>query len=246
MEANKKRMQVHMLPTKGVSRLAAGKSTGELRYLSVGMKSKSTFDAQHLYYTSDDEIKEGDWCIINAPTTLHHNNPQKCIKVDWVWDGKKRNPRYHFDKVTKTTSGLATTFKPRKIEVSTDPELTIETSCTGVTDGGRTRTFYEKKRLPQPSQATIEAYCKNPFDECDVEMIEIIKGKKPFDIHQGWSIKVDPNHNTVTTLKVVEKTYSKEDMHRHAKDFACWYSGMHSDKVYAAYRRWLKEGINNL
>jgi len=62
---------IHILPTDQPSRLWIDTITGKL----VLDKEPNTLHSQHIYITSDEEIKEGNWCtdgsyLIQATTKL--------------------------------------------------------------------------------------------------------------------------------------------------------------------------------
>ncbi len=57
-----KKIKVLMLPTHNKANLMLGKNTGKL-LIGVPNLHDNLFLGQHLYFTSDDEIKEGDWFI---------------------------------------------------------------------------------------------------------------------------------------------------------------------------------------
>jgi hypothetical protein len=85
LDMNKKTIdcQVVMLPTKK-SRLS--NRNGELSFADVGGSYTGNHNPQHLYFTSDEEIKEGDWWISIAngiPPNGPHNR-----KSMWVSNKK--------------------------------------------------------------------------------------------------------------------------------------------------------------
>ena len=170
MEANRKRVQVHMLPTEDkTSQIHLEKDTKELVYSLHNLYYRANnYQTQHLYFTTDEEIKEGDW-MMN-------------LNGDKIYQ--------HF--------GNGGDFEQwNKIIATTDPEL----------------------ELPQPSQAFIKAYCEQGgFDEVDVEYeinpildLEILDGKTRLK-ETIFIPKVDPIHNTITTYRIVEKMYSRENL----------------------------------
>ena len=68
MEANRTRTQVHMLPTNGkdIAMLSKRVKDGMLQSANgaEGVANCNTmWQPQHLYITTDEEIKEGDWCV---------------------------------------------------------------------------------------------------------------------------------------------------------------------------------------
>ena len=169
---------------------------------------------QHLYFTSDDEIKEGDWYILFDKGSLSFT----VKKADY--------------NITNEFSLKPYSDDCRKIEVSTDPKLTQ--TYKDISPGNYPIMANVHDGLPQPSQALIEAYCKQGgFDEVDVEM-EIIKAS-----NRGthWGIKIDPNHNTVTTHRVVEKTYTREEV----EELIHKATLIDNDKFY--FSKWIKENL---
>ena len=78
MEANRKKTQVHMLPTNGkdISMLSKRVKDGMLQSANgtEGVANCNTmWQPQHLYFTTDEEIKEGDWMMnLNGDTIYQH------------------------------------------------------------------------------------------------------------------------------------------------------------------------------
>ena len=75
MEANRKRVQVHMLPTEDkTSQIHLEKDTKELVYSLHNLYYRANnYQTQHLYFTTDEEIKEGDWMMnLNGDTIYQH------------------------------------------------------------------------------------------------------------------------------------------------------------------------------
>ena len=198
MEANRKRTQVHMLPTdktgnscQPLSAYSKPVTRGGLISAS-GMEAKRLVElgsqAYHLYFTTDEEIKVGDWCL--KPVYIEG------VKVGY---GILQADSSYF-------GGYGYDWEDHhKIIASTDPKL--ETS-----DEVFHNTY--KQKLPQPSQAFIKAYCnQGGFDEVDVEYeVKGTIGKKLGDNALYHGLKVDPIHNTITTHRIVEKMYSRENL----------------------------------
>jgi len=64
-----KKAKVIMLPTEDKSNILLHKQNRSLFYTQVPIKEDMLLDnPQHLYFTSDDEIKEGDWYIDDTDT----------------------------------------------------------------------------------------------------------------------------------------------------------------------------------
>ena len=196
---NRKRAKVHRLPTEDITNIIMFNS--EL-YLNNGyiedddqyllgdttsnshQEPKSAFEFQHLYFTTDEEIKEGDWFI--------NTNFQK------IYQANSEN--------SKNIIEFGPHPEIRKIIATTDPKLCIE--CTYKGDD-------KCKSLPQPSEAFIKAYCEQGgIDEVDVEY-ERVSAFEQRGLPSRLKInilKVDPVHNTITTHRIVEKVYNKQDL----------------------------------
>jgi hypothetical protein len=200
MEANRKRTQVHRLPTEdytGIVLHGSGLDHFHNNPQSVLMAIEEIGGTpQHLYFTTDEEIKVGDWNLIYISD---ENGNEQTIIVQHEREAK---------------SGL-------KIIATTDPKLTTTIfTLRNVPNpkpqyiGGELKTAL----LPQPSQALIKAYCEQGgFDEVDVEYEEATSYHFPHSaqvvLDNGkFKLKVDPIHNTITTHRIVEKMYSREEV----------------------------------
>ena len=205
---NKKleRAQVHRLPTKDVTEIVYNPIRLDTPMLLKGNEHKLISGEKplyiHLCFTTDEQPEKGDWTILG-------------------------------DEVVQVVNS---TKDDRKIIATTDPKLTEY--CKGVHKLGegcnhnKTCNFPDC-RVAQPSQATIKAYCEQGgFDEVDVEYIEewfltngkpipdvmrkSMEEKLPKDSLAKWNIvrtlKVDPIHNTITTHRIVEKMWNKEEV----------------------------------
>ena len=185
MEAKTIIVLVHMLPTMDKSHIGFldnGKSR-ILYYQKEALAFREGWYPQHLYFTTDEEIKEGDWYL-------------GYLSRGWQL----------FQKTSAT-------FKhkiARKIIASTDPKLTVKYD-NGVRDFGWETKSISYKKLAQPSQAFIKAYCEQGgIDEVDVEY-ELIWEETGWNKQSKHKLKVD-SHNTITTHRIVEKMYSRENL----------------------------------
>ena len=185
MEANRKRVQVHMLPTNGkdIAMLSKRVKDGMLQSANgpEGVANCNTmWQPQHLYFTNDEEIKEGDWYLLG-------NTPRQSTgdlgKPDTKW---------------------------LKIIASTDPKLT---TCKDGKDDKGFRTF-ELNIIPQPSQAFIKAYCEQGgIDEVDVEYeYHKVWDRQTEELLEKYLLLKVDSHNTITTHRIIEKKYSIDDI----------------------------------
>ncbi len=136
-----KKHKVIMLPTNDYTNVVLDSNNKSLFYTN---SKKYNFKYQHLYITTDDEIKEGDWCI----------NP------------KGRPEIFGFDfRAVYTTEEI---FKCRKIIATTNKSLMVELEYAK-----NGKTIIGGKELPQPPKKFIEKYCKtNDINEILVEYKE--------------------------------------------------------------------------
>ena len=136
-----KRTKVVMLPTDDMSNITVMYPNRAGSYLQFGTRkyyAPEHVKSQHLYFITDEEIKEGDWVFSNRTGSVglcKHN-----------WQGGY-NGSY-------------------KIIASTDPKLIIEKTQRSMLNNLITN----RVKLPQPSKAFIEKYCKvGGIDEVMVE-----------------------------------------------------------------------------
>jgi hypothetical protein len=181
-----KRHQVHRLPTEDrASKIWFDNDTDKFLYDPVGVMNCTP---QHLYFTTDEEIKVGDKVYhseLRIVGTVENFIEENDYSKYWTVDGKR-------------LAGV----KLRKIIATTDPKLTLRqyskfgSCCKSQKDC--------HCQLPQPSQDFIKAYCEQRgIDEVDVEMEE--EGRFAYEGDTKYTVKVDPIHNTITTHRIVKK-----------------------------------------
>ncbi len=199
-----KRAKVHMLPTEKQSNIELCGSL--LRYSTFRVKSNAMSIFQHLYFTTDELPKFGEWCysirgFVGKFGEFENSYENECSKI------------------------IATT----------DPKLKVlnEEGLKGMNElhvlspySKAPKSWYNY--LPQPSQDFIKAYCEQGgIDEVDVEYECLTSthttivdySKEPIETEAlsepkciESRLKVDPIHNTITTHRIVEKKYSIDDI----------------------------------
>lgn len=177
--------KVHLLPTDKASTLY--QAYGTLRY---GAKTIPSRDYQpfNLYITTDDEIKEGDWCL-------------------FFWDGMRDRELAQVGSEPQQylpSKGHILNRNLRKIIATTDPELNLSEPHMSDKDAwwcGKNAVkkfitfsdaykYWQQNKLPQIPQSFIESYCKNPVDKVMVEYETI--GEWEYKISndlEGWECK---------------------------------------------------------
>jgi hypothetical protein len=181
-----------MLPTNNLTFIRFNKSLNIISpdISDYGVKVNNYISCQHLYITSDDKIKEGDWCIMFDDLGNIFSNPQQY----------KPNEGHILNK------GL------RKIIATTDTSLT-----TPYMTGKRQQEINgvpQVKPLPKLSQELIQAYCNKPFNEIGVEFEcnDAFCGESYGEIcsDKEYKPKTDPSNNIITSF--IKDSYSREEV----------------------------------
>jgi hypothetical protein len=183
----KKKCKVIMLPTNNLTFIRFNKSLNIISpdISDYGVKVNNYISCQHLYITSDDKIKEGDWCIMFDDLGNIFSNPQQYKPIE----GHILN------------KGL------RKIIATTDTSLT-----TPYMTGKRQQEINgvpQVKPLPKLSQELIQAYCNKPFDEIEVEYVYRGHFNMPSE-HWDCILKTDQSNNIITSF--IKDSYSREEV----------------------------------
>ena len=187
--------RVHMLPTEDASCIAFHKVRDEEPGLFYSDKPsvEKAFDNQHLYFTTDEEIKKGDW-FINLGSGGH---PGVAIYQANSENSKAIN-EFKFPEIKKIIATTDTELHYNKV-VEEDMHM-------------------YKESLPHIPQHIIEAYVKKPFDKVLVEYelnvitsLELIRGDKMKAEESDFQPKTDSN-NCIIIHPVEEKMYSREEV----------------------------------
>ena len=200
-----KKAQVIMLPTLKESALLLNPTTNKLvltkeiasKVYPIEEYIKLGFKPQHLYIISEDEIKEGDWCMIIDKTSKLYGQFEQ-------HKGKhQRNEQW------------------KKIIATTDTSLYQATGKAYKMVDGFKPTY---KNLPQPSQQFIEIYIEfynkgNIITDVLVEYKRVFetiaKGMigHPEDDISWWNekLKINPKDNTIT-IKKLKDSWDREEM----------------------------------
>jgi hypothetical protein len=175
-----------------------------------GYYSKNKFTHQHLYITSDEPIKEGDWCLYNN---------LEILQVQQITKESIHFANGEFEVYTNK-------FTTRKIIASTNESLKL-----GHDD---TVPYPKRKLLPQPSQAFIESFvkangvgfdevlvkvnknrCDGNIDLCVTDIVcetHSIRGCEKCFGKRGQEPLIDKEGNTITIYALKKETYTREEV----------------------------------
>ena len=183
-----------MLPTNEISNI--GKPVGKLEYDKHGFDPHvvNTFE---LYFISDEEIKEGDYCIDGLGELFGPYIEGDTININNI----------------KAKKIIATTDKSLSINLNNplkarQPGKQIGSVISGI------------KSLPQPSQAFVKGYCEQGgIDEVMVEYInrtyaEWIEG----DMDPKYYSKLIIDSHNIITIHPVKDSWNKEEVLKIIKD----------------------------
>lgn len=198
-----KEIQVVMLSTKEASNMYIATDLQQRRKLCAGELYESTGRAgQHLYFLSDEEIKEGDWCV------NMYGDKRSIFKVTKVltdgYEGQKAGEWHCF-------YGLQQTLK--KIIATTHSSLfqsfTIE-------NWGNNR-----EPLPTCSQSFIQKYIERynagkPIEKVMVDYEEYYDGEK-------YKISYPKLRSNEIIIHPVKETFTREEV----KGIICQYNDEH-------------------
>lgn len=248
-----KKCSVVMLPTKEKARLAAHKD-GKLQLFSEDIKLTEEHQ-YNIYILSDEEIKEGDWCIdlrpIRGVNVFKCTGFSKSIGFDgWIKNGIViLNPKDQCMKIIATTDSSLITYKD-----GTNPII------------GE----FIPVKLPQPSQQFLEVFVReynngNVIKEVLVEyeqtklyieshnLVQYESKPKEFQhLHSTnhediWSLKINLKDNTIT-IKRVKDSWNRDEVLQ-----LCWtaytsslpkMSPKHIDEVILPeFNKWMEQNL---
>lgn len=199
-----KKRKVVMLPTNEKANLVLKNATNQLMILPtghIGTNRSLLTQPQNLYFLLDEEIKDGDWFVMNG-----------CI----VRQCESTNKEPHtIHTVVDSTGGIHHVSVCEKIIATTDTSLTEKIEMLGT---GSTYIF----NLPQPSQSFIEKFVEeynkgNIITEVMVEYNEsITEIPRPYKSyseieHLDGTLKINPKDNTITIRKMKD-SWNREEV----------------------------------
>ncbi len=183
--------------------------------------SVKDYQPQHLYIISDEEIKEGDWCIILSNGIFHNTITQNIHGAI----GSTIGTQEYLEKECKKI--IATTDTSLKLKCNRcDDTKELDTGMFGIVDCNECYYKNENKhlQLPQPSQQFIEKYIEsyNTGEVITDVLVEYenytnIDCKMHIDnsatetITKQQNLKVNPKDNTIT-IKKIKDSWNREEV----------------------------------
>ena len=244
-----KRAKVVMLPTNKKAGLVINPSTEIIQYIDFNKDAKyytdASFICNHLYITSDDEIKEDDW--------VYHKSGYISKVLGFNLDAIKLEDAQRWTKDCK------------KVIATTDSSLSSTCNCghiktvnTGLCMG--CAKFSIIPLISQPSQSFIQKYVEeynkgNQIVDVLVEYDEniIATQTEPILQHQGSKPKIVPHKvehklkvskdNTITIRKIKD-SWSRDEVVELIYNFA--YDLTEKRKtapLYQRYDKWIEENL---
>lgn len=181
-------------------------------YLTQSYLKDACKTAYHVYFLSDEDIKEGDWFIRN-------NEIHQCYK------SHKTDIEFKTD-INSVYCGVNTFWDKKfckKIIVATDPSLVIEETYE-VRSGKNVEYCMTEYNLPQPSiefltQFAVNYNSKTPITQVMVEYEDLWiqdyaltpTSSLPPLVNLGYKLKINPIDNTVIT-SIIKNNYSKAEV----------------------------------
>jgi hypothetical protein len=199
----KEKAQVIMLPTdKAENCIVKHRVSGNLyyydQYFTQVYLKLNDWSSHHLYFVTDDEMKEGDWVLFGDVVMVATSFGDRVI-----CDEEGNSFMKHDCK---------------KIIATTDPELLnwqCHHKCIGTQLSEGICQCY-KKRIAQPSKAFIEKYCKEGgIDKVEVEY-QVFPYKTGDIVSKTYRLKVN-SHNEIT-IHPIKDRWTREEVEERCRE----------------------------
>ncbi len=194
---------------------------------------------QHLYFLSDEEIKEGDWIYVYC-SEAEVEEIQQVIKI------------YENTVYFKDNSSIDIVYC-KKVLATTDDSIACVKDVLSIRQRKGLTNHYptEKWILPQPSQSFIEKYVEkyNSGNTITDVMVEYYDSTEATEIEKSinW-LKVNPKDNTIT-IKPVKDNWDREELNQEKSDFLDLFFTQNYNKLSnigftsQSIRKWIEENL---
>lgn len=189
-----------------------------------GIYNNHTF--QHLYILSDDDTKEGDWCIDK------YNQIWQFLDNCLIGFDADKNKRFRTDNVEG--------HKVKKIIATTDESLEIRFE--------NHNDFDSIFKLPRPSDSFIRKFIEeyNKGNQITKVLVEYINNSEKGDSYNrgndNLELKIDSN-NCITIKRIQPKLYTKEEVKSILEKYASKYSILDTNINRKLFEEFLKENL---
>lgn len=215
-----KKIPVVMLPTEKASSLFLG-LTGRLKFDNKQLSTHPKIINQHLYFLSDEEIKEGD-CIYNII-----NNS---IVINWGGHGSME----HWKKI------IATTDESLFEQIFYHPDGAIIGGIESYKLLPRPSQSFIERFMEKYNVGTPITHVMVEYESCEYEG-DIFKGEKLHPI--SHKLKINPKDNTIT-IKPVKDSWTRKEHEKDLRDLAQLISNKHrfGDGVFDV-DKWIEQNL---
>lgn len=217
-----KKTQVVMLPTNEKANVGNNVIVKHNTTLAYGKKIQEPYNMaeteQHLYFLSDEEIKEGDWVLING-----------CI----VRQCKETNKEPHtIPTVIDTIGGIHHIIVCKKIIATTDSSLII-----GENKGKSLLGTDLNKYLPQPSQDFIKVFVEEYNKGNVIEWVDVeYEAMNTTIVNRNYNdFEPKVNSKNEITITMIKENWNREEVIAKLKKLA--------EDIDDAYRSYTSDNI---
>lgn len=192
--------KVHLLTTNNNSSLRLYCNKGGLAICPI-IYSKEQWKPVHIYITSDEKIKEGDW-ILNFAFKEQDPLLQKCMNNSeaWRWNNE---PMFKY----RSFKIIATTDTSLKVSNDYNPEWLVPISQPSQEFINRYIEEYNKRNKIEDVLVEYELNIPenaNKFPHFKVEVVRCVW-------EEDYRLKINPKDNTITIRKVKD-SWSREEV----------------------------------
>ena len=208
-----KNSSVVMLPTNKIAKIY---TSDDMSYMDNNPTYINKPNGYHLYFTSNEIIKKGDWCICSVDKSIG-----RVIKI------LSHNKSKIKDIIIRNTTDdiLSSENNFKKIIASTDLLLIKETSTMSADSFDQT-VYTDKEYLPHPSKLFIEDYIINYNKD------NIIK-----------KILIDVDDNNNITIKKIKDSWNREEVIRLCNK--AWLKMPNTSNMLEEFNDWIESNLCN-
>ena len=253
----KQNVQVHALPTEKASNIRKLQGSNQFQYFDTPvLKYGELAKTHHLYVTTSETPKKGDWVIADYKTGFTYLDGSLCTdgKIVLVQVTKIVLGNVEHGKQLLFSNGRSTHEIKfcRKVVATDDKDLYSNPTHY---DDGTLRAFHTKALLPQISPEFQQAWVRKankgtPIVDAIMEMEE--RGYYWTSTEtKRWVENLQPKLNPqgyVTILPVKEKMYSREELRQllwqcYVRDYASMSPDDIVDKIIPKFNTWIEQNL---